>query len=104
VEFPLFEKKNPPNSISASPILLLLQTMKVVKYKFERNIQDVDYFGKDSSKTPQIKGQGMRCYVLSSPFCFLPILENTMDQVPIVSSVISEAKTFIETTQTAIEI
>ena len=78
--------------------------MRVVKYKFERNIQDVDYFGKDSSKTPQIKGQGMRYYVLSSPFCFLPILENTMDQVPIVSSVISEAKTFIETTQTAIEI
>ena len=56
VEFPLFEKKNLPNSISASPILLLLQTMKVVKYKFERNIQDVYYF-KTVQRTPQIKGQ-----------------------------------------------
>ena len=69
VEFPLFEKKNLPNSISASPILLLLQTMKVVKYKFERNIQDVDYFGKDSSKnTPN---QGARYEVLCIELTFL---------------------------------
>ena len=65
---PLWEK-NPPNSISASPILLLLQTMKVVKYKFERNIQDVDYFGKDSSKnTPN---QGARYEVLCIELTFL---------------------------------
>ena len=62
------------------------------------------FLGQPVQRTPHIKGQGMRYYVLSSPFCFLPILENTMDQVPIVSSVISEAKTFIETTQTALEI
>ena len=62
------------------------------------------FLGQPVQRTPFIKGQGMRYYVLSSPFCFLPILENTMDQVPIVSSVISEAKTFIETTQTALEI
>ena len=34
---PPFSEKKPPNSISASPTLLLLQTMKVVRYKFERN-------------------------------------------------------------------
>ena len=69
VEFPLFEKKNLPNSISASPILLLLQTMRVVKYKFERNIQDVDYFKTDSSKnTPN---QGARYEVLCIELTFL---------------------------------
>ena len=81
--------------------------MKVVKYNFERNklvIQNVVFLGQSVQRTPHIKGQGMRYYVLSSPFCFLPILEHTMDQVPIVSSVISEAKTFIETTKTALEI
>ena len=56
------------------------------------------FLGQPVQRTPHIKGQGMRYYVLSSPFCFLPILENTMDQVPIVSSVISEAKTFIDIT------
>ena len=56
------------------------------------------FLGQPVQRTPHIKGQGMVYYVLSSPFCFLPILENTMDQVPIVSSVISEAKTFIDIT------